>query len=245
MLEALTRILGDLRQQMDSGGKVASAPCGRTRGGTQAPPGRRHAQAVLRFWTATEWNDVVYDEAAGCLKQAAEAAELGRSRDTRLVFPSARTGKRFQTLVTVMMLCRDLIRADAFKTLRDVYYMDVAFFRSQNAVDLAALDLSCLLQKPRSEFHLLTSSRGWLAGELRLRQRGVLVDCRTQIVPIPPLLGELDAAPVSAAEFILVVEKDAVFQQLVSDGFAHRCPCILLTVRLLLLAFTETATAAG
>ena len=77
----------------------------------------------------------------------------------------------------------------------------------------------------------MASSKGWVAGELRFRQHGAVVDCRTQVVAVPHLLEDLDPCPASAAEFILVVEKDAVFQQLVADGFAHTHPCIMLTVR--------------
>jgi DNA topoisomerase VI subunit A len=76
----------------------------------------------------------------------------------------------------------------------------------------------------------MASSKGFVAGELRFSQNGALIDCRTQIVSVPPVLEDLDACPLSAAEFILVVEKDAVFQQLVADGFAHRFPCIMITV---------------
>jgi DNA topoisomerase VI subunit A len=188
-------------------------------------------QAVLRFWSGREWDDVMFDEASGMLLQAGAAtATAPASRPIVLSYPSSRHGRRFAVLVAVMVMCQELLRTRTTKTLRDVYYMDVAFYRTQDTVDRAARDLSSLLQVPRSALGLVASSKGWVAGELRFRHRGVLVDARTQVVPVPQLLADLDPSPSSAAEFILVVEKDAVFQQLVGDGFAFRYPCIMLTV---------------
>lgn len=60
---------------------------------------------------------------------------------------------------------------------------------------------------------------------------GLVNDCQVSSTAIPSSVAEVRDI-VSAAEFILMVEKDAVFQQLAMDNFHFRFPCILITVNL-------------
>jgi DNA topoisomerase VI subunit A len=62
------------------------------------------------------------------------------------VFPSSRPSRRFPILVSLMVFCQQLLRENAIKTLRDVFYTDVNFYQTQDVVNRAALDLSSLLQ---------------------------------------------------------------------------------------------------
>ncbi|KAG9474662.1 hypothetical protein GDO78_004785 [Eleutherodactylus coqui] len=109
--------------------------------------------------------------------------------------------------------------------IRDIYYEDVQLYGSQRTVDSIVMDISCMLKIPRRSLHILSTSKGCVAGSLLyIEQDGTKVDCsfNTSVRTSHNLR--------TAARYILIIEKDATFQRLLDDDFCGKCgPCILIT----------------
>ncbi|GAB1287271.1 Meiotic recombination protein SPO11 [Apodemus speciosus] len=61
---------------------------------------------------------------------------------------------------------------------RDIYYTDSQLFGNQAAVDRIIDDISCMLKVPRRSLHVLSTSKGLIAGNLRyMEEDGTQVQC--------------------------------------------------------------------
>lgn len=76
------------------------------------------------------------------------------------------------------------------------------------------------------------SSKGLLTGNVKFQDpQGQLFDCSDNAISISDQwISCPDKIKIeSSARFILVVEKETVFNRLLSDGFSKRLPCIIIT----------------
>ena len=130
---------------------------------------------------------------------------------------------------------KNLLLTNETATKRDLYYRDVTLFRSkQLVVDRSITALANQLQVPRWQLNVLASSKGLIAGDFKFweTRNGPLVECfnSSHGVVIPSEIHEICNLRSNAC-FVLVVEKDAIFQKLLGDGilqqFSNRC--ILVT----------------
>ncbi len=93
-------------------------------------------------------------------------------------------------------------------------------------------DLEVTLDSLREELHLFASNRGALVGEIKIKDSGDTINCAKMGSggwSVPSIVEEevvqfLD----SKAEFILMVEKDAVWRRLNEDRFWKKHHCILI-----------------
>lgn len=103
--------------------------------------------------------------------------------------------------------------------------------------------ISAALGAPRCTLGLSAVSKGQVAGRCHLElATGLRIDC-TSVgnggCPISGDLFELDAMKIfSDALYVLVIEKDAVFERLVSEKCFERLPAVLVTAR----GFPDIAT---
>eukprot|EP00210_Caulerpa_lentillifera_P005070 g4843.t1 len=127
-------------------------------------------------------------------------------------------------------------------TQRELYYrlIDPPVFCSLNDVTEAVSDVCCLLQVPRSSLNICCASKGAVAGIVQIKDvhSDSWKDC-TRVgsmgYPIPGDAIEVQQMQIiSTAQFVLIIEKDAVFQrqeQLTEDRFFDFVPCVLVTGR--------------
>jgi meiotic recombination protein SPO11 len=147
---------------------------------------------------------------------------------------------RYSRLWAVLAACHQGLVAGARATQRELHYrlkpLDV-FTQPGHAAE-AVQDACALLRVPRSALGVTTSSKGLVAGRLRIRDRatGAVTQCwGPGAEGGRPIGGDLDAIACMEldacdAAAVLVVEKDAVFQQLVAEDFHIRhLPAILVT----------------
>ncbi|KAJ7560559.1 hypothetical protein O6H91_04G135300 [Diphasiastrum complanatum] len=102
----------------------------------------------------------------------------------------------------------------------------------QVIVDQAINDICTKLKCARSSIHVFSASKGLVMGCLQYIDQGRLVDCsrhRLSGFPIPTLTDGV--TPMSEAEYILLVEKETVFQRLANDGYCMKNRCIVITGR--------------
>uniref|UniRef100_A0A914HA60 Pyridoxal phosphate homeostasis protein n=1 Tax=Globodera rostochiensis TaxID=31243 RepID=A0A914HA60_GLORO len=119
-------------------------------------------------------------------------------------------------------------------TKRDLYYEHKKLYGTQINFNRALTALCKQLSASRSELHVISCSRGFAIGNLRLfdgMDDDSVVDFRASPVAIVESLCHFSLVH-SEAQFLLVVEKDAIFQRLIDEQFLHKFPRgILLTGR--------------
>nr|QIC49994.1 putative meiotic recombination protein SPO11 [Actinia equina] len=151
---------------------------------------------------------------------------------SRVKFDSLTSIVKFAATLQVMSICHNLLQENKFATKRDIYYSDVMFYGTQSVVDEIVENISCMLKVPRHCLHVLATSKGLIAGDLRYREYdATYTDCRNQnsgVVVSSHVNGITDIY--SDAKVVIVVEKEASFQRLMNDGLLERLkPCIVIT----------------
>lgn len=150
----------------------------------------------------------------------------------------ASTEKPEPAVLRVLARVQGLLQQGIRVTQRDLYYqLKGAEFPSPTQVSQALQDAVALLQVPRARLHVTCAGKGALGGAVHVRCRGLWIDVGSMRQgggwPVPGDLDELLALDFQApcARYLVVVEKDAVFQRLLEDGLHLRLPCILITAR--------------
>ncbi|XP_032304441.1 meiotic recombination protein SPO11 isoform X4 [Coturnix japonica] len=127
-----------------------------------------------------------------------------------------------------------LANRSVWRNIEDIYYSDTLLFGSQSVVDNLINEISCMLQIPRRFLHVLSTSKGFVAGNLSYTEEdGTKVNCTcgATAVTVPSNVHGIKNL-YSHAKFILIVEKDATFQRLLDDEFCIKlAPCIMITGR--------------
>ncbi|KAG8229441.1 hypothetical protein J437_LFUL010792, partial [Ladona fulva] len=145
-------------------------------------------------------------------------------------------------------------------TKRELFYQCLGTLKtlqyppSQNIVDNAMQDVGLLLNCPPRILGVLPSSHGLVAGQLSVSSSKmneetcdpiIVLDTHSSMNECFPIPGEIaslssnDLIVKSAAQLIIIVEKDAAFQKLLESGALERFdPCIMLTGR----GYPDTAT---
>nr|QKZ25642.1 meiotic recombination protein SPO11 [Cyprinus carpio] len=180
---------------------------------------------VLRLMNRCNWASVRFHESVGLVRKADVPVTT-----LRCDCPSSAT--RFALIFKLLSVIYKLVQSDSYATKRDIYYNDPQLFGSQKTLDSILDDISCMLKVPRRSLHVFATSKGFISGDLcYLEEDGTKVDCNSSSTAVP-VSSNVNGIRniVSAAKFILIVEKDATFQRLLDDAFCTRLsPCIIIT----------------
>jgi len=182
--------------------------------------------------------NTVFDPERGILLLGSETLE----RD----FLDMGEARRFmQTLLMASIIYQALVENE-YPTIRDLYYRGKhtilyrdlrGRLREENTWDEQAesdaviRDVEVFTGLLREEMLILSKEKGKVVGNMRIRSGGDVIDLSKlghgayAIESTPDLIEFLDWD----AEFVLVVEKDAVFQQLHRIGFWRKYKAILVT----------------
>ncbi|MGC9072092.1 MAG: DNA topoisomerase IV subunit A [Acidilobus sp.] len=182
--------------------------------------------------------NTVFDPQKGILK-------LGVSKLERKLLDMNEARRFMQTLVMASIIYRALVENE-YPTIRDLYYRGkhtIAYrdlegkareentWDEQAESDAALRDLEVMLGLLREDLMILSKEKGKVVGNMRIRSGNDIIDLSKlghgayAIESTPDLIEFLDVD----AEFVLVVEKDAVFQQLHRVGFWQKYKSILVT----------------
>lgn len=135
---------------------------------------------------------------------------------------------------------------------RELYYSEPELTQSQQKVDTTIKDICCILEASPWELGVFSSSKGLLAGNIRITlPDDDIVDCNsiaggkayfwkftiyTLIIPklgiiFPHLTTGIKRIETNA-KFVLLVEKDTVFEKLIQHDILQRFNgnCIMITV---------------
>ena len=161
-------------------------------------------------------------------------------------FLDVNEARRFMQTTLMAAIIYDALVNNEYPTIRDLYYRgkhtiiyrdekgrkkDEPTWKEQRESDSVIRDLEVYLGLLREELLILSKEKGKVVGNMRIRSGDDVIDLSRMghgayaIEPTPDLIEFLDVD----AEFVLVVEKDAVFQQLHRYGFWRKYKAILIT----------------
>jgi DNA topoisomerase-6 subunit A len=166
--------------------------------------------------------------------------ELGDRTQSREFFNTAMARKFMQTML-VAKGCKTLIDEGKTVSIRQMFYMSKHTlpgssentFEDQSESDPIIEDLEVGIDALREELHLFANRRGLVVGKLVVNDAGDNIDLARMGRGgwgIPSICENDQLKFVkSEAEFILLVEKQAVWHRLNEDRFWQKHNCILLT----------------
>lgn len=165
--------------------------------------------------------------------------ELGDSKQTRSFFHYKQARLFMQTFL-IAERCKKLIEEGATTSIRDIYYdakHSVAgtkenTFEEQAESDPIIEDLEVTIDALREELHLRAENKGAMVGPMTIRDTGDEIDLRRMGSggwSVPSIVEDNRIQVVShEAEFVLFVEKGAVWARLNEDRFWKKHNCMLI-----------------
>ncbi|KAI0066231.1 DNA topoisomerase IV, alpha subunit [Artomyces pyxidatus] len=149
-------------------------------------------------------------------------SEDGTPATRSIRFPLAMKGKGasikpIAQFFRVADLAHQALIDDIPTTKRDLFYKDVPLFKSQRVVDGLVDDLAATVQLGRADLNIRASSKGLLCGSsfsIHLNDDAVLnaTDSEGTLIPVAEDIARFDLK--EDVKWILIVEKEAVFQTL-------------------------------
>ncbi len=161
-------------------------------------------------------------------------------------FLDMREARKFMQTVLMASIIYEALVNNEYPTIRDLYYRGKHSIRyrdhkgkvteentwdEQKESDAVLRDIEVYVGLLREDMLILSKEKGKVVGDMRIRSGDDVIDLSKMghgayaIEPTPDLIEFLDVN----AEFVLVIEKDAVFQQLHRAGFWKKYKCILIT----------------
>src|SRR5258708_1193785 len=166
--------------------------------------------------------------------------ELGDRVQSREFFNTAMARKFMQTMI-VAKGCKTLLDEGKTVSIRQLFYMSKHTldgssentFEDQGESDPIIEDVEVSVDALREELHLFANKRGLVVGKLSVNDSGDTIDLARMGSGgwgIPSIC-EPDRLKFvkNSAEFILIVEKQAVWHRLNEDRFWEEHNCILMT----------------
>ncbi|XP_020114836.1 meiotic recombination protein SPO11-2 isoform X2 [Ananas comosus] len=152
----------------------------------------------------------------------------------------ANDAKAFVRVWKVMQMCFLILGEGKLVTQRELFYKLICdspeYFTSQSQVNRTLQDVISLLRCSRQSLGVMASSRGAIIGRLVLQEPGEEgIDCSTLGPAGHAITGDLNLLSKvvfnSDARYIIIVEKDGIFQRLAEDHLFNQIPCILITAK--------------
>ncbi|GJN39629.1 hypothetical protein PR202_gb28760 [Eleusine coracana subsp. coracana] len=150
------------------------------------------------------------------------------------------TAKGFMRVWKVMEMCYKILGEGKLVCQRELFYKLLSdspkYFSCMRHVTQSIQDVVSLLRCTRQSLGIMASSRGALIGRLILHEPDEEhIDCSILGPSGHAITGDLNLLSklkfCSDARYIIVLEKDAIFQRLAEDRLYNQLPCILITAK--------------
>ncbi|XP_006881722.1 PREDICTED: meiotic recombination protein SPO11 isoform X1 [Elephantulus edwardii] len=185
---------------------------------------RNEAPAFL-IDNRSSWENIQFEDSVGLQM-------ISNCSTRKIRSDSPKSAQNFALILKILSMIYKLVQSNTYATKRDIYYTDSQLFGNQTVVDNIINDVSCMLKVPRRSLHILSTSKGLIAGSLSyIEEDGTRVNCTgcSTGVAVPSNIQGLRNI-ITDAKFLLIVEKDATFQRLLDDNFCSKMsPCIMVT----------------
>jgi DNA topoisomerase VI subunit A len=165
--------------------------------------------------------------------------EMGSQRQKRYFFNVSMARKFMQTFL-VSEACKELIDAGKTTSIRDLYYMTKHSlgerrentFEEQAESDPIIEDLEVTVDALREELHLFADPKGAMVGPITIVDSGDTIDLRRMGSggwSVPSIVEEnVITFRKHEAEYVLLVEKAAVWKRFNEDKFWKKNKCIIV-----------------
>jgi DNA topoisomerase-6 subunit A len=165
--------------------------------------------------------------------------QLGDEKINRQFF-NVSMAKKFMQTFLVADACKELIESGKTTSIRDLYYITKHTlgdtknntFEEQEESDPIIEDLEVTVNSLREELHLFASNKGAMAGELTLVDAGDTIDLRkvgSGGWSVPSIVeSNVVQFKKCDAQYVMLVEKDAVWRRLNEDKFWKKNKCIIV-----------------
>lgn len=178
-------------------------------------------------------SNVGFDEASGLLY-------LGNKMSKRVFFNVAHARKFMQTMV-VAAFCKSLINENIHTSLREAYYSlkhtiketNENTFEEQEESNPIFVDLEVALDVLRENLHVNADRKGSAVGPITVQDRGDDIDWSklgSGGWSIPSNVEDIKFKDIGA-DFVLVVEKNAIFERLNEDKLWKKLNCIIISTQ--------------
>jgi len=185
-------------------------------------------------------SNTIWDEKAKMLK-------LGPEKMHRR-FLDVKEARRFMQTVLMLRLIVEAIREDVYPTIRDLYYNGkhtIVFkdplgrvhrentWDEQSESNAVIEDIEVATNVLREEMGVSADVKGKIVGPIVVRSQGYELDASKfgeTALSLPVNVDALEIVKVEAA-YVLVVEKDAIFQRLVREKYWSQENAILVTAK--------------
>ena len=148
----------------------------------------------------------------------------------------------FSQYLVMANAIRKLIDEEMESTIRGMYYATLStvgdeknkekFWRNQEDSDDAIKAVELITGIPREEFSVTSKPKGMISGPITLSVGGDIIDCnlgsRATSQLIPTNISDVEIVDVKA-DFVMVVEKDTVLNNIRKSGFIQKYNSILMT----------------
>lgn len=163
----------------------------------------------------------------------------------KIVGISPDSTKKIPTFTQYLVMAnavRKLLDEEMESTIRGMYYATLStvgdgknkqkFWTGQEDSDDAIKAIELLTGVPREEFSVTSKPKGMISGPITLRVGGDVIDCnlgsRATSQLIPTNVRDVEIIKVKA-DFVMVVEKDTVLNNIRKSGFIQKYNAILMT----------------
>jgi len=181
--------------------------------------------------------NISYDENSGCLK-------LGDKEEIRR-FLNVSQARTFMQTVAIANKTKNFLEQNLHTSIRGLYYqlkfslgenLDESLFEEQGESNTLIEDLEASLKVKREDLHLTTDRKGVLAGPIKISDTfagdETIIDGEEQGRSGWMIPSDVDNGMKFVevkAKYVLIVEKDAMWQRLNEDKFWKKENCIVIT----------------
>lgn len=170
---------------------------------------------IIKLHRIKDWNDCKYE--SNVLSQKETAIKI-----KSLSFTNKNTERTFTIVVHLLGEIYKLLGQNITCTKRELYYRDVELMKSQVSVNKAIDEICKLLNVQCWELGVLSTSKGLVAGDLRIvTDEDEIIDYSITTNSVPQKPSGIKSMK-SNAEYVLVVEKDTVFTRLIEDNIMDK-----------------------
>lgn len=183
----------------------------------------------FRIVERREWDNIEYYPQIGIILR--EASKL----KTRKI-----CNVRINRFIALMIRLSTMLKSNIYQTKRKLFYADKNFYsKSQSRLDCIIEDLAASLRIPRASFHITPQSKGLVCGKMQIAVANEDEETGIKTITTQELRWNMDSSMInnpaniveikSDAKFCLVLEKEAVYYELLNSGVHKKFNCIVIT----------------
>ncbi|KAH1182005.1 hypothetical protein KIL84_009759, partial [Mauremys mutica] len=131
----------------------------------------RNKAPVLILVNRSDWGNIQFKDSVGLQM-------ISHYTTRKIKSDCPKSAPKFALMLKILSVIYKMVQNNTYATKRDIYYSDTLLFGSQSVVDNIVNDISCMLKIPRRSLHILSTTKGCIAGNLSYTEEdGTKVNC--------------------------------------------------------------------